>query len=78
MNNFDDDTTGMQNPIFKIMNNQSQTSNNGQQNQIGGQNMQNPMGQQMNMQNPMGQQMNQMNQSGMNQMNMNKYGDRNE
>ena len=74
MSNFEDDTTGMQNPIFKIMNNQSQTSNNGQQNQIGGQNMQNPMGQQMNMQNPMGQQMNQMNQSGMNQMNMNNMG----
>ena len=32
-----DETTGMQNPIFKIMANQSQASNNGQQNPMGGQ-----------------------------------------
>ena len=61
MNNFDD-TTGMQNPIFKIMGSQTNASNNNLQDQMGQNNFQN-----INM-NSM--QQGQMDQSGMGQMNM--------
>ena len=64
MNNFDD-TTGMQNPIFKIMGSQSNVSNN-PQDQMAQNNFQN-----LNMNSMQTGQMNLMNQ-GMNPMQMNQ------
>ena len=62
MNN-DNDTTGMQNPIFKIMGSQTNASMNDQQNPMGAQNnMQN-----LNMNSMMPGQMNNMNQNPMGQ-----------
>ena len=67
----DDGTTGMQNPIFRIMGSNTGMGNNGQQDNINPNSMggMNPMGMGMNNMNQMGMGMN--NQMDMNQMGMN-------